>query len=104
MVYYAYIPMERDHHPKPTQLTGIHINLTEQAIEFEDRHGTIGRLRFTGETVLYEGQPLLLRPTPRDPNAPEQPTVPPPPGPHTATTKAAAIAVHVKSTSSTQAG
>lgn len=48
--------MERDRYPDPVQLTGIHINLTEQAIEFEDAHGTVGRLRFTSETVLYEGQ------------------------------------------------
>ena len=56
--------MERRQHPEQIELTGIHINFAEQAIEFEDQHGTVGRLRFTGETVLYEGQPLLLRPTP----------------------------------------
>jgi hypothetical protein len=55
--------MEREPYREPSQLTGIHINLDEQAIEFEDRHGTIGRLVFGRETVLYEGQPLLLVPT-----------------------------------------
>jgi hypothetical protein len=62
--------MEREHHPDQIELTGIHINLEAQAIEFEDRYGTLGRLRFTGETVLYEGQPLLLRPTPPPATAP----------------------------------
>jgi hypothetical protein len=47
----------------PTQLTGIHISFAEQAVEFGDRHGTVGRLRFTGQTVLYEGRPLLLLPS-----------------------------------------
>jgi hypothetical protein len=55
--------MERAKQPYHRELTGIHINLDEQAIEFEDRHGTIGRLVFGHETVLYEGQPLLLAPT-----------------------------------------
>jgi hypothetical protein len=55
--------MERESYPEPVHLTGIHSNLEEQAIEFEDRHGTIGRLVFGEETVLYEGQPLLLAPT-----------------------------------------
>ena len=74
--------MEHDTHPSHTELTGIHINLAEQAIEFEDRHGTVGRLRFTGEIVLYEGQPLLLRPT-SDTKPPSPQTTPPPPGqPH----------------------
>ena len=54
--------MEREQPAHCTALTGIHINLVEQAIEFEDRHGTVGRLRFTDATVLYEGQPLLLMP------------------------------------------
>jgi hypothetical protein len=69
----------------PAELTGIHVNFAEQAIEFEDRQGTIGRLRFTGETVLYEGQPLLLLPT--DPDTREVRTPPPvsepPPAPCT---------------------
>ncbi len=38
----------------------VRLNLEAQAIEFEDRHGTVGRLRFIGETVLDEGRPLLL--------------------------------------------
>ncbi len=54
--------MERDDYHFQRELTGIHINLEEQAIEFEDRHGTIGRLVFGQEVVLYEGQPLLLAP------------------------------------------
>ncbi len=55
--------MEREPNPEQTSLTGIHINLAASAIEFEDRYGTIGRLRFTGATVLYEGAPLLLTPS-----------------------------------------
>jgi hypothetical protein len=55
--------MERESPVEPSQLTGIHINLEEHAIEFEDHHGTIGRLVFGQATVLYEGQPLLLAPT-----------------------------------------
>jgi hypothetical protein len=55
--------MEREEYRYQRELTGIHINLQDQAIEFEDRHGTIGRLVFGQETVLYEGQPLLLAPT-----------------------------------------
>jgi len=64
--------MEREPPPNHIELTGIHINLQAQAIEFEDRYGTIGRLRFTGGTVLYEGQPLLLTPTPDAGHSPEQ--------------------------------
>ena len=68
--------MEREGHPYLIELTGIHINFDDQAIEFEDRHGTVGRLRFTGTTVLYEGRPLLLRP-PRDAGpTTEQPAAP----------------------------
>jgi hypothetical protein len=52
-----------------TALEALHINLAEQAIEFEDRHGTVGRLRFGGATVLYEGQPLLLLPSTPEPAA-----------------------------------
>ncbi len=63
--------MEREPAPEQTALTGIHINLEASAIEFEDRYGTIGRLRFTGETVLYEGHPLLLTPT-SEPSAPAE--------------------------------
>lgn len=74
--------MEREPHPEPVQLTGIHLNLEAQAIEFEDRHGTVGRLRFTGETVLYEGRPLLLLPS-GDPADPEESSPPPVPNhPH----------------------
>jgi hypothetical protein len=61
--------MEREQYPEQTQLTGIHINLEDHTIEFEDQHGTIGRLRCTGATVLYEGQPLFL--------APSSPSLPP---------------------------
>jgi hypothetical protein len=69
--------MEHEHQPDQAELTGIHINFENQAIEFEDQHGTIGGLRFTGETVLYEGQPLLLRPTPDAGAAPEPAPIPP---------------------------
>lgn len=78
--------MEHEPHVDPIQLTGIHLNLEAQALEFEDRHGTVGRLRFTGETVLYEGRPLLLLPSgepaspvdhPASP-APDQPIAPKP--------------------------
>jgi len=71
---------ERESHAEPTHLTGIHINLEDHAIEFEDHHGTVGRLRFTDETVLYEGRPLLLTPNADSPppaasgsSRPEQP-------------------------------
>ena len=70
--------MEREPHLEPIQLTGIHLNLEAQAIEFEDRNGKVGRLRFTGETVLYEGRPLLLQPS-ADPESPVEP--PASPGP-----------------------
>jgi hypothetical protein len=80
-----------EHEPRldPIQLTGIHLNLEASAIEFEDRHGTVGRLRFTGETVLYEGRPLLLLPSgePASPVdqpaslAPDQPIAPKPAAP-----------------------
>jgi hypothetical protein len=69
-----------------TALEALHINVAEQAIEFEDRHGTVGRLRFGGETVLYEGQPLLLLPTPPEPTprpARRRPTPTPPPASRT---------------------
>ena len=65
----------REQHPDQTHLTGIHLNLGDQAIEFEDQHGTIGRLRFTDGTVLYEGQPLLLTPK-LNAGLPAEPTTP----------------------------
>jgi hypothetical protein len=68
--------MEREPRPDPIQLTGIHLNLEAQAIEFEDRHGTVGRLRFAGETVLDEGRPLLLMPG-GDPATPQEPPASP---------------------------
>jgi hypothetical protein len=68
--------MEYEPRPEPVQLTGIHLNLDAQAIEFEDRHGTVGRLHFTGETVLYEGRPLLLLPS-SNPLAPVEAPAPP---------------------------
>ncbi len=61
--------MERKIGRTPTELTGIHINLEQGAIEFEDRHGTIGRLLFRNDVTYYEGRPLLV--TPRHPT--EQP-------------------------------
>src|SRR5437763_2270910 len=70
--------MEREPRLDPIHLTAIHLNLEDQAIEFEDRHGTVGRLRFTGETMLYEGRPLLLTPT-DDPLTAAEPPVPPVP-------------------------
>jgi hypothetical protein len=55
----------------------MHINLAERAIEFEDRYGTVGRLCFSSETVLYKGQPLLLVPRqPADPNTEAHRAVP----------------------------
>jgi hypothetical protein len=41
-------------------VTAIHINLADQAIELEDRHGTIARVDFGGETMLLEGQAVRL--------------------------------------------
>jgi hypothetical protein len=41
--------MERENQQYHRELPGIYINLEEQAITFEDRHGTIGRLAF-GQT------------------------------------------------------
>lgn len=57
---------EQEHTSQETQLTGIYINFVERAIEFEDAHGTVGRIAFTGETVLIEGEPLLLATGSRD--------------------------------------
>ena len=82
--------MEREETAQPTSLTGIYINLVERTIEFEDRHGTISRLRFAGEVVLYEGPPLApVRPQHMEPDhtpTPDAPPVPSPPpadlGPH----------------------
>src|SRR4051794_12684894 len=84
MLYYASLPMEHEPHLAPTHLTGIHLNFEEHAIEFEDQHGTVGRLRFTGETVLYEAHPLLLTPTPPPAPAPAAAPLPaaPRPRPH----------------------
>ena len=50
-------------HPSKLPLKGIYINVRERAIEFEDDHGTVARIVFTGETVLVEGQPLTLVPS-----------------------------------------
>ncbi len=44
--------MEREQAPDQLQLTGIHINLADHAIRFEDRPTVPWRLRFTGEAVL----------------------------------------------------
>lgn len=52
--------MERECALRPVDLTGIHINLDDHTIEFEDRHGTVGRLLFTHAAVLYEGPPLFV--------------------------------------------
>ena len=52
--------MEREHKPVVTPLTGIHIDLEERTIEFENRYGTVARLLFRGETVLFEGIPVLV--------------------------------------------
>ena len=75
--------MEREQTAQPTSLTGIYINLAERTIEFEDRHGTVSRLRFAGEVVLYEGPPLApARPELPDPvqtpTADGQPPLPAP--------------------------
>ncbi|HLZ72693.1 MAG TPA: hypothetical protein VKV26_22540 [Dehalococcoidia bacterium] len=70
--------MEHEPGPEQIHLTGIHINLQAQAIVFEDHHGTVGRLVFGGETVLYEGRPLLLLPSGDPANPTERPA---PPGP-----------------------
>jgi hypothetical protein len=68
--------MEREPQIDLIQLTGIHLNLEAHAIEFEDRHGTVGRFRFTGETVLYEGRPLLLLPSGDPTSRVDEPTAP----------------------------
>src|SRR5438067_13602156 len=68
---------EREGTRVPTALTGIHINLKEHAIEFEDQHGTVGRIVFSGETVLVEGQPLTLAPRPEVSQAGSEPTASP---------------------------
>jgi hypothetical protein len=78
-VWYTWViyhPLERAQRPSPTELTGIQLTLAAQAIEFEDQYGTVGRLRFSGEAVVYEGQPLLLRPTPVPPRPAEDQTHP----------------------------
>jgi len=41
-------------------LKGIYINFEDRSIEFEDRHGTVGRIVFTGDRLLVEGRPLTL--------------------------------------------
>src|SRR5947209_2472013 len=41
-------------------LKGIYINFEERSIEFEDTHGTVGRIVFAGERLLVEGRPLTL--------------------------------------------
>ncbi len=82
--------MEREETAQPTSLTGIYINLVERTIEFEDRHGTVSRLHFAGEVVLYEGPPLVpVRPQHMEPDhtpTADAPPVPSPPpadlGPH----------------------
>jgi hypothetical protein len=40
--------IEREQRPDQIELTGIHLNLAEQGMEFKDRHGTVGRLVFGG--------------------------------------------------------
>ena|SRR5579859_1726218 len=92
--------MEREPRLEPIQLTGIHLNLEAQAIEFEDQHGTVGRLHFTGETVLYEGRPLLLIPT----DAPASPVeAPAPPSPRPSSSDKPALPSSDNSTHSVNA-
>jgi len=38
-----------------TPLTGIHINLEERSIEFEDKHGTVAKLRLAANGVIFDG-------------------------------------------------
>ena len=74
--------MEREETAQPTSLTGIYINLAERTIEFEDRHGTVSRLRFASEVVLYEGPPLApVRPERVEPDHTPTPDIPPVPSP-----------------------
>jgi len=64
--------------------------VAEHAIEFEDQHDTIGRLRCTGETMLYEGQPLFLKPA-AAPDVPLERTVAPIAEPSQRSTEAARL-------------
>ncbi len=74
--------MEREETAQPTSLTGIYINLAERTIEFEDRHGTVSRLHFAGEVVLYEGPPLApVRPQHMEPDHTPTADAPPVPSP-----------------------
>ena len=54
-------------------LKGIYINFEERAIEFEDQYGTVGRIVFTGERILVEGQPLTLAAPPEIAEQPPEP-------------------------------
>ena len=58
---YIHSSMSAEHESKQElPLKGIYINFEERSIEFEDRHGTVGRIVFTGERTLVEGRPLTL--------------------------------------------
>jgi hypothetical protein len=70
------MPTEREHHQQ-LPLKGIYIDFDERAIEFEDQHGTVGRIVFSGETVLVEGHLLTLASAPELTHEGSEPTVEP---------------------------
>jgi hypothetical protein len=47
--------MTSEHEGGSIPLTAIHIDLRERSISFEADNRTLARLRFTGESVLFEG-------------------------------------------------
>lgn len=54
-------------------LKGIYINVEERAIEFEDEHGTVGRILFSGEHILLEGRPFMLSGAEQSSGEPSEP-------------------------------
>ena len=67
-----------EHEPQHDRevLTAIHIDLIEQAVEFEDRHGTVDRMPFIDGKVVADGAVLWsssARSPDADPLAPSSP-------------------------------
>lgn len=56
--------MERESQQYKQPLTAIHIDLIEQAVEFEDRYGTVDRIPFVDGAVVADGVVLWSSSTP----------------------------------------
>ena len=72
--------MSKEEAEKGIRLTGIHVNLEEHRIEFEDSHGTVASVEFPAfGTIYFRGGapslPEISAPAPRGPESAPQVTL-----------------------------